>query len=194
MSRYGEIHYSWITKLLPKNTTINRHETKGLFLAFLCALTMFTAYSILRPIRDTMGVTSGVSSLPWMFWATLGLTLLAQPILGKLMTKVRLGVLLPRIYTTFAFALLAFYVWFLLQSDHTLISRAYFIWVSVFNLLIVSLFWSLMADTFTEEQAGRMFGVIAGGLSLGGLAGSLKLSAQLACCWCRPFCFGSLGS
>jgi len=172
MNERDEIHHSLISKLLP-NTIVNRHETKGLILAFLCAFTMFVAYSILRPIRETMGVTSGVSSLPWMFWSTLGLTLVAQPILGKLMTKVRLATLLPRIYTAFAFVLLAFYAWFLLQSDHTWISRAYFIWVSVLNLLVVSLFWSLMADTFTEEQAGRMFGVIAGGLSLGGLVGSL---------------------
>jgi AAA family ATP:ADP antiporter len=43
--------------------------------------------------------------------------------------------------------------------------------VSVLNLFVVAVFWSLMADVFSREQAGRFFGFIAGGLSLGGLAG-----------------------
>ena len=55
----------------------------------------------------------------------------------------------------------------------------FFVWVSVVNLFAVSVFWSLMADVFDREQAGRLFGFIAAGISLGGLAGPL-LVQQLA--------------
>jgi ATP:ADP antiporter, AAA family len=77
------------------------------------------------------------------------------------------------VYAFFTCNLLAFYLWFNLQQDHTWIARTYYVWVSVFNFFIVAVFWSLMADVFTREQAGRMFGFIAAGASTGGLLGPL---------------------
>jgi AAA family ATP:ADP antiporter len=83
------------------------------------------------------------------------------------------------VFLFFTANLLAFYIWFNLQTDHTWIARTYYVWVSVFNFYIVAIFWSLMADVFTREQAGRMFGFIAAGASCGGLAGPL-LAGRLA--------------
>jgi ATP:ADP antiporter, AAA family len=80
-------------------------------------------------------------------------------------------VFLPWVYGFFIANLLAFYAWFHLQADHTWIARTYFVWVSVFNLFVVAAFWSLMADVFTREQAGRLFGFIWAGASTGGLIG-----------------------
>jgi AAA family ATP:ADP antiporter len=77
------------------------------------------------------------------------------------------------VYGFFTVNLVAFYIWFNLQQDHTWIARTYYVWVSVFNFFIVAVFWSLMADVFTREQAGRMFGFIAAGASTGGLLGPL---------------------
>jgi ATP:ADP antiporter, AAA family len=57
----------------------------------------------------------------------------------------------------------------------------FFVWVSVFNLFVVSLFWSFMADIFSSGQARRVFSLIA----LGGMAGAIfgplvtKLLVQL---------------
>ena len=78
----------------------------------------------------------------------------------------------------FAGMLLGFYAWFFIETDHTWIARVYFVWVSVFNLFIVAVFWSLMADVFDNTQAARLFGVIAGGISFGGLLGP-ALAASL---------------
>jgi AAA family ATP:ADP antiporter len=102
-----------------------------------------------------------------------------QPLYGWIMGRGARGVILPRIYVAFAAMIVGFWCWFMLQEDHTWIARAYFIWISVFNLFVVSVFWSLMADVFTREQAGRLFGVIAGGISTGGLIGP-ALAALLA--------------
>ena len=146
-------------------------ERRALLLAFLCAATMFSAYAILRPVRETMGITSGVRNLPALFWATFACMLIAQPIYGWLVSRYPLRSILPQIYALFAAMLLGFYGWFFFAADQTWIARAYFVWVSVFNLFIVAVFWSLMADLFESEQAGRLFGMIAGGLSTGGLLG-----------------------
>jgi AAA family ATP:ADP antiporter len=83
------------------------------------------------------------------------------------------------VFGFFAVNVLGFFVWFRLQSDHTWIARTYFVWVSVFNLFVVAAFWSLMADVFTREQAGRVFGFIWAGASTGGLIGPL-LAHELA--------------
>ena len=154
-------------------------EWPALATAFGCAATLFASYAVLRPVRDAMGITSGYASLPWLFWGTFLGMLAIQPLYGWILGRGARGVILPRIYVAFAAMILGFWAWFMLQADHTWIARAYFIWVSVFNLFVVSVFWSLMADVFTREQAGRLFGVIAGGISTGGLIGPL-LAATLA--------------
>lgn len=158
---------------------VERDELAGLLLSFASAFTMFTAYAMLRPVRDAMGVTSGVRSLPLLFWATFVVTLLIQPLYGWVLTRWSRAVALPACYVLIATTLVAFNVWFYVQSDHTWIARAYFVWVSVFNLFVIAMLWSVMADVFTRAQAGRLFGFIAGGLSLGGLAGP-ALAATLA--------------
>ena len=146
-------------------------ERRALGYAFFCAAAMFTAYAILRPVRETMGITSGVRNLPALFWATFACMLIAQPIYGWLVSRYPLRRILPQIYLLFAAMLLGFYGWFFFAQDQTWIARTYFVWVSVFNLFIVAVFWSLMADVFDSEQAARLFGVIAGGISTGGLLG-----------------------
>lgn len=170
---------SSIYRILRKWISVEPFELAGLLSAFGCALTMFASYSLLRPIRETMGINSGVSSLPMLFWGTFFCMLIMQPIYGWLVSRYPRSIALPRVYLFFAMTLFAFYAWFLLQDDHTWIARAYFIWVSVFNLFVVAVFWSLMADVFNSEQASRFFGLIAGGFSLGGLIGPL-LATSLA--------------
>ena len=152
---------------------VEPEELPALLAAFATLFCMFSSYTILRPIRDTMGITSGVEKLPYLFWGTFIAMLVLQPVYGWLTSRLRRPVFLPWVYAFFTANLLAFYFWFNLQQDHTWIARTYYVWVSVFNFFIVAVFWSLMADVFTREQAGRMFGFIAAGASTGGLIGPL---------------------
>jgi len=154
-------------------------ELAGAFAAFATAFAMFSAYGILRPIRETMGITSGLQTLPALFWGTFVAMLLAQPLYGWITSRFRRTAFLPWVYLFFVLNILGFHAWFNAQADHTWIARVYFVWVSVFVLFVVAVFWSLMADVFTHEQAGRMFGFIAAGLSTGGLFGPF-LGARLA--------------
>jgi AAA family ATP:ADP antiporter len=140
---------------------------------------MFSAYAILRPIRETMGITSGLQTLPALFWGTFAGMLLVQPVYGWLTSRFRRSAFLPWVYLFFVLNILGFHAWFNAQEDHTWIARAYFVWVSIFVLFVVAVFWSLMADVFTREQAGRLFGFVAAGLSTGGLFGPF-LAARLA--------------
>lgn len=166
-------------RLLSRVVVASPAELPQLLTAFLTAFLLFTSYMMLRPIRDAMGIDSGADKLPLLFWGTFIAMLAIQPVYGLLTSRFPRRVFLPWVYLFFAANLIAFWAWFTLTTDHTWIGRAYYIWVSVFNLFVVAVFWSLMADVFTRDQAGRLFGFIAAGISLGGAAGPL-LSAQLA--------------
>ncbi|MBV8272095.1 MAG: MFS transporter, partial [Cupriavidus sp.] len=57
--------------------------------------------------------------------------------------------------------------------DSVWLARVFYVWISVFNLFVVSVAWSLMADVFRPEQAKRLFAIIAAGASAGGLTGPI---------------------
>jgi ATP:ADP antiporter, AAA family len=170
---------SRLITLVHRLVVVQPEELPALLAAFATLFCMFSSYTILRPIRDTMGITSGVEKLPYLFWGTFVAMLALQPVYGWLTSRFRRPVFLPWVYAFFTANLLAFYLWFNLEQDHTWIARTYYVWVSVFNFFIVAVFWSLMADVFTREQAGRMFGFIAAGASTGGLVGPL-IAGRLA--------------
>jgi AAA family ATP:ADP antiporter len=86
------------------------------------------------------------------------------------------------VYYFFIGNLLLFFVLFQSQLTGIWVARAFFIWTSVFNLFIVSVFWSFMADIFNTDQARRLFGAIAAGGTAGALAGP-ALTAVLVLPW-----------
>src|SRR4029079_4171235 len=69
---------------------------------------------------------------------------------------------------------------YLADAEQTVwIGRAFFIWVSVYNLFVVSIFWQMNVDLFTSEQGKRLFGFIAAGATIGAIVGS-AVTASLA--------------
>jgi AAA family ATP:ADP antiporter len=168
-----------MSQLLRRLVVLQPGEAPVLLASFATLFCMWSGYTILRPVRDALGITSGLDKIPYLFWGVFVVMLLLQPVYGWLTSRYPRGVFLPWVYAFFAANLLAFYIWFRVQEDHTWIARAYFVWVSVFNLFVVATFWSLMADVFNREQAGRLFGFIWAGASTGGLVGP-AIANQLA--------------
>ena len=147
-------------------------EAPGLAAAFGYHFLLFTAYYILRPIRDSMGVTGGVENIDDLFgWTLLGM-LAAVPVFGWLSGRFRRAVFLPWTYLFFAAQLAAFWGAFTAQPDDAATARVFFVWVSVFNLFVISVFWSFMADLFDKEQGKRLFAFITAGASVGAMTGS----------------------
>jgi AAA family ATP:ADP antiporter len=138
------------------------------FAGFFCLL---CGYYVLRPLRDEMGVQGGVENLPWLFSATFAAMLAVVPAFGLAASRLPRRRLVPWAYFFFFTNLLVFYALFSAGFASPAVARAFFVWVSVFNLFVVSLFWSLMADLFRPEQAARLFGFISAGGSCGALTG-----------------------
>jgi ATP:ADP antiporter, AAA family len=168
-------------RILRRLALVEPGEVRALLLAagfFFCVL---SSYYVIRPVRDEMGVLGGVRNLAWLFSGTLAVTLLIHPLFAGWVSRLTRARFIPLAYRGFALSLVGFYL--LLEAvpeDLTIwVGRAFFVWTSVFNLFVISVFWGFMADIFSPEQARRLFGFIAVGGSLGAIAGA-ALSAALA--------------
>ncbi|NGZ98346.1 MAG: MFS transporter [Nitrospira sp. WS110] len=150
-----------------------REELVPLALAFAYFFCLLCGYSILRPVRDEMAIEGGLHNLPWMMSGTFLTMLCVTPLFGWLSARCSRYRLLLTVYTFFITNLILFYGLMTSQMAPEWVARGFFIWLSVFNLFIVSVFWSFMADLFTPEQGARLFGVIAAGGSSGALLGPL---------------------
>ncbi|KGD95815.1 ADP/ATP translocating protein [Achromobacter sp. RTa] len=134
---------------------------------------LFCGYFMLRPIRETMGIQAGVDQLQWLFTATFVAMLAVVPLFGWLSARVPRATLITWVYAIFALTMAGFAVLLHLRPGSVWAARAFYVWLSVFNLFVVSIAWSLMADVFRMDSAKRLFALIAAGASAGGLSGPL---------------------
>lgn len=152
---------------------VERRETPAVLAGLLMFFLLFTAYFMLRPVRETMGIAGGVRNLQWLFTGTFLATLITLPIFGWLASNLSRRTLLLWVYAGCAAVLVGFAASFAVNADNVWPARAFYIWLSVFNLVAISLAWSVLADVFMASQAKRTFGLIASGASIGGLVGPL---------------------
>jgi ATP:ADP antiporter, AAA family len=165
-----------VTERLLRLLKAEKHELPALLWAFFYFFCLLCSYYILRPVRDEMGIQGGVGQLQWLFSATFVTMLVAVPLFGFLSARWPRYRLVPILYYFFAANLGVFFVLMHSGVDRVILARAFFVWVSVFNLFVVSVFWSFMADIFSNEQARRLFGFIAAGGSTGAIVGPLVTS------------------
>ncbi len=154
-------------------------EWRALIWSFMYFVFLLTGYFILRPIREEMGVTAGPENYGWLFLTTFIVMLMIQPLYGKVVSNYSRKQFIPLVYSFFA--VMIFILWLLFHwvgTESVVLARVFFVFVSVYNLFIVSIFWSFMADVYNKEQGKRLFGVIAAGGSAGGILGGL-ITSQL---------------
>jgi AAA family ATP:ADP antiporter len=165
--------------LLPRLVQVRREEIAAMLWSFSYFFCLLCSYYVLRPVRDEMGIQGGVGNLQWLFTGTFLVMVAAVPLFGWASSRFPRRKLLPMVYLFFIANLLLFHA--LLKSGiaPARAAQAFFIWVSVFNLFVVSVFWSFMADLFRNEQARRLYGFISAGGSTGALAGPI-ITATLA--------------
>ena len=162
--------FAFFIALILKPVQVEKSEVRAVLWSFSYFFALLCSYYIIRPLRDEMGILGGVENLQWLFSGTLLAMLAAIPLFGWVSSRYPRRQFLPYTYLFFILMLLLFYL--LMQQDTSpLIARAFFIWTSVFNLFVVSVFWSFMTDLFSNAQARRLFGFIAAGGSIGAITG-----------------------
>jgi len=156
---------------------VKRDEWVPLIWSFLYFYFLLTGYFILRPIREVMGVTAGPENYDLLFSATFIVMLLIQPIYGKIVSTYSRKQFIPLIYAFFG--LIIFILWAMFQkfgTQNVVLARIFFVFVSVYNVFVVSVFWSFMSDVYNKSEGKRLFGVIAAGGSTGGITGGIITS------------------
>ncbi len=138
---------------------------------------LLASYYTIRPLRDAFGAGSGAATIKFLASAVFLVMLAIVPVFGWLVARVPRAKLLPLTYAFFVTNLVAFAVAFHLDPENPWTGRLFYVWATVFNLFVVSVFWSFMAEIWRESEGRRLFGVIAAGGSLGGLAGPLLTRA-----------------
>ena len=160
--------------LLQRVVDVKPQELRALGWSLLYVFAILSAYYVLRPIRDEMGVHGGVEKLPWLFTGTLVAMIAVNPLFAELVKRLPRVRFIATAYRFFSVNLLIFAALFAVATpeQNVWLGRAFFVWVSVFNLFVVSVFWALMVDVFDSEQGKRLFGFLAAGATLGAIAGS----------------------
>lgn len=157
--------------LVQRSINLKPGEGRAVCWSFLYFFSLLSSYYILRPIRDEMGIAAGVEQLQWLFTGTFVAMLLVVPLFGWITSRYRRSRFLPIIYGFFIVNIVLFYFLFEADTGRAWVAGLFFIWLSVFNLFVVSVYWSFMADLFRNEQAKRLFGFIATGGTAGAIAG-----------------------
>lgn len=149
-------------------------EGRPLVLSAVYFFLVLFSYNLLRPIRDTFGIRGDLDKLPWLWTCTVLAMLVAAPTFAFLASRVPRRVFVPATYLFFAANMLVFYGVLMWPStaESAEVRYIFYVWLSVFNLFAVTLFWGLMADIFSSEQAKRLFAAIAVGGTLGAIAGN----------------------
>lgn len=169
--------------LLKRAVDVRPEEVRAVLTSFTFFFFLLSSYFVLRPIRDAVAAASGITKLPWLFAATLTVTLLLNPMFSGLVVRFPVRRVIPISYHFFVANLLVFYgvLRFVVGAEGSTVDiwmgRAFFVWTTVFALFNTSIFWCLMADVFKSEQAKRLFGFIGVGGTLGAIIGSAVTAA-----------------
>ena len=161
-------------RLLDRIINLQSGELLPVLLAALWFFLILSAFMVLRPARESLGLTQGIDTVRGLFMATMAVTLLVAPGFSWLVTKLPRHIFIPIAYACFIPQLLIFHL--LLIGGNEAIGettgRIFYIWLSVFNVFGVTVFWALMADGFSLAQSKRLFGAVAIGGTLGAISGS----------------------
>jgi ATP:ADP antiporter, AAA family len=141
----------------------------GFFITFALVL---GSYYLIRPIRENIGAEASADQRQLWFLLVFAVMLAAVPLFGWAVARLRRSLIVPGLYIFFAALMMVF--WLALGAAGSQWLRAsFFVFASVFNLFVVSLFWILMSDIYGSGQAKRLYGFIAAGGTTGAVLGPL---------------------
>src|ERR1700676_5575130 len=130
-------------RILNKIVDVRAEELRALGLAFVFNFVVLGSYYVVRPIRDNIGAEGGLENLPWMYTGTLVAMLIANMLFSAIVARMSRRRFIPIAYRFFIANLVLFYLLMrMLTADQNVwVGGAFYVWVSVFNLFIVTVFW-----------------------------------------------------
>ena len=176
--------------LFLNSVDIRREEIRAAIVSFIYLFCLMASYYTMRPLRDALASEIPSENLKYLWTATFIFSTLSALVFGYIVSKFKTSSVLSWIYIFFIVNILIFFYYmsaYPLESEDvillpifsnifdlpspvkisTVIGCVFYVWLSVFNMFVVSVFWSFLADRYTKDQSKRLFGFIAAGGSLG---------------------------
>jgi ATP:ADP antiporter, AAA family len=166
-----------IERLLAPLADVRRHEVAGALLMTLLLFLLLGAYYLMKTAREVLILTEAGAEVKSYSSAGQALLLLVLvPAYGAFASRVR-PVRLVTTVTLFFASHLVLFTAAVAAGRH--VGVIYFLWVGIFNLMVIAQFWAFANDVYSEEQGRRLFPLIGVGGSLGAWLGSLRAGSLI---------------
>jgi AAA family ATP:ADP antiporter len=181
---------TWLDRLLGLAADVHAGEGVTAVLLALNGFLILTAYYIVRPLRDAFllpvqialpggGVLTGPEVRQYAGGFVAALFLLIVPAYGKLATKVNRIRLINSVTLFFVSNLVLFYLAGRIGGQGAALGVSFYLWIAIFNLMVIAQFWSFANDLYSSEQGKRLFAIVGFGASTGAIAGSALISTLI---------------
>jgi AAA family ATP:ADP antiporter len=160
-------------RLLTRLAPIEPREVSAVVAAFCLFFFMWAGYFSVRPVRETVGTVLGRDQVADLWIVTALFSIFVIPLYGGIVARFRRSVFLPATYGVVALVLAGIGLSMQGGTISPLIGKTFYVFISVVNLFLISMFWSFLLELFETGQTKRLFGIIAAGGSAGALAGPL---------------------
>ncbi len=162
-----------VDRFLRLFTEVRGGESSTVLLLALNIFLILTAYYFIKPVREALILASGGAELKSYLSAGQAILLLgAVPLYGSLASRMPRRRLINVVTIFFALCLVGFYLLGRLGAPLLAQSIAFFLWIGIFNLMVVAQFWSFANDIYSQEEGERLFPIVAFGASAGAVLGS----------------------
>ncbi|HEX7837194.1 MAG TPA: hypothetical protein VF469_07000 [Kofleriaceae bacterium] len=134
---------------------------------------LLASYSAFRPVRDALILDRNPDQIPWVYLGTFAAMSAVSPAWSRALVRRSPRRLVAVVFHVFAACLVGFFLIMRAQVAPAAIGRVFYVWSAVFNLFVISVFWSLLADLLGPGLARQLYGPIAAGGTVGAIVGPL---------------------
>jgi len=161
-----------LERLLSLFAEVRRGEAGTALLMALNIFLLLTCYYIIKPVREALilSVPGGAEIKSYASAGQVILLLFFIPAYSAFANRVNRIRLIAWVTAFFIACLIGFY--FLAQARLPMLGIIFFLWIGIFNMMIVAQFWSFANDIYTAEQGKRLFAIVAFGGTSGAILGA----------------------
>ena len=189
-SSSGHEHKGPIDRLLNLFADVRSGEGTTALLLMLNIFLILASYYLLKTIREPLILASpgGAEAKSYSAAAIAALLIVLVPAYSALASRVSRLKLINGVTLFFIACLLIF---FAVHQAGVDIGVPFFIWVGIFNLMVISQMWAFANDVYTVDQGKRLFAIVGVGASLGAIAGSFFTGKLVSQYGPYPFLIGA---
>ena len=171
---------AWLSRALRPFADVRSGEAITALLLTLNVFLLLSAYYVIKPVREALvlALDSGAEYKAYMSGVIAVALLLAVPVYAKLVDRLPRLKLVVGVTLGFAAQLVLFFVAAAVPALRSRLGLVFYVWVGIFNMMVIAQFWSYANDLYDEARGVRLFPIVAVGASVGAAVGS-QFSALL---------------